>query len=113
MLSEKQIFRLVMLYCRPIVLISAVATLAAICTLFMVGEKALLPAFYILTLLKVLGVAVSVVFLKIMARDREYYFYVNIGQHPKKLLRMALFYDAVIYFTVCLFIFVLRYVFNF
>lgn len=113
MLSEKQIYRLVMLCCRPIVLISGVGTLAAASSLFLVGGKSLLPTFYIVTLLKVIVVAASVVLLKIMAREREYYFYINIGQHPSKLLKMAFCFDAFIYFTVCLFIFVLRYVFNF
>lgn len=113
MLSEKQIYRLVMLYCRPIVFISGLATLAGASTLLLVGNKSLLPAFYIVTLLKVLVVAVSVMLLKIMAREREYYFYINIGMHPRKLLKTALSFDAVIYFTICLFILVLRYVFNF
>lgn len=113
MLSEKQIYRLVMLYCRPIVFISGLSTLAGASTLLMVGSKTFLSALYIVTLLKVLCDAVSVVLLKLMAREREYYFYINIGQHPRKLLKMALCSDAVIYFTVCLFISVLRYVFNF
>ena len=113
MLSEKQIYRLVMLYCRPIVFISGLSTLAGAGTLLMVGSKTFLSALYIVTLLKVLCDAVSVVLLKLMAREREYYFYINIGQHPRKLLKMALCFDAFIYFTVCLFIFVIRYVFNF
>lgn len=113
MLSEKQIYRLVMLYCRPIVFISGLSTLAGASTLLMVGSKAFLSALYIVTLLKVLCDAVSVVLLKLMAREREYYFYVNIGQHPRKLLKMALCFNAVIYFTACLFISVIRYVFNF
>lgn len=113
MLSEKQIYRLVMLYCRPIVFISGLSTLAGASTLLMVGSKTFLSALYIVTLLKVLVVAVSVVLLKLMAREREYYFYINIGHHPRKLLKMALCSDAVIYFTVCLFISVIRYVFNF
>lgn len=111
MLSEKQTFRLMLMSCGPYLLISGAGLLAASGVLAFVGRELMTEAFVMVTLLK-MGLAVmSVALLRMLSRGREDYFYINLGQHPTKLLKMAVSLDAAVYISLCMVIMLLRYVF--
>ncbi len=113
MLQKKEILRLMMMYCGPVPVISGFGTLSAGGVLLMVGNKALIPSLYIVTLLKILMLGVLLLCFKIMSSGNLDYFYINVGWHPRKLLRLAVCIDSVTYTLVCILILLFRYVFNF
>ena len=91
---------------------SALGTISAAGTLVFVSKESLAATLYILSMLKVAVMAISVFLFFNMRQEREDYFYINIGQHPRKLLGMALCTDAATYITICTLIMIARYVFN-
>lgn len=110
--TEKQTYRLVAMYCRPLLAISAAGTLSVAGTLVMVGSSALASTFCITSMLKAALTAISVLLLRSMRQKSEDYFYINLGQHPKKLLGLALCADAAAYIIACSLILFVRYVSN-
>lgn len=111
MLSEKQTFRLMLMYCGPYLLISGAGTLAAAGVLAFVGKELMTEAFVMITFLKIGLAPMSVALLRMLSRGREDYFYINLGQHPTKLLKMAVCLDAAVYISLCMLIMLLRHVF--
>lgn len=111
MLSEKQIFRLVFMYCGPYLLISGAGTLAAAGVLPFVGRELMIEAFVMVTLLKMGLAAMAVALLKMLSSGRGDFFYINLGQHPSKLLKMAVCMDSAIYISLCILIMLMRNVF--
>ncbi len=111
MLSEKQTFHLMLMSCGPYLLISGAGTLAAAGVLAFVGKELMTEAFVMITFLKMGLAAMSVALLRMLSRGREDYFYINLGQHPTKLLKMAVCLDAAIYIFLCMLIMILRHVF--
>lgn len=111
MLPEKQIFRLMLMHCAPFLLISGAGTLAAAGVLAFVGRELITEVFVINSILKMGLVAAAVVLLKLLSREGGEYFYINLGQHPNKLLKMGICLDLAIYFSLSILIIILRNVF--
>ena len=110
--TEKQTYRLVAMYCRPLLVISIAGTLAVTGTLVLVGSNSLVAALSILSMLKAALTAISVLLLFSMRQKREDYFYINIGLHPRKLLGMALCADAATYIIACSLVLFVRHALN-
>lgn len=102
-----------MMYCGSVLVVSGFGTLSAMGVLLMVGNKALIPSLYVATLLKMLMLGVLLLCFKIMSSGKQDYFYINVGWHPRKLLRLAICIDSVTYILFCILVLLLRYVFNF
>ena len=97
--------------CSPYLFISGAGTLAAAGVLVFVGKEFMTEAFVMITFLKIGLAAMSVALLKMLSRGREDYFYINLGQHPNKLLKMGIYLDLAIYISLCILIILLRNVF--
>lgn len=111
MLSEKQIFRLMLMHCAPYLLVSGAGTLVSAGVLALVGRELLTEMLVLNFILKLGLVAVAVVLLRVLSSGREEYFYINLGQHPNRLLKMGICLDLGIYISLCILIILLRNVF--
>ena len=112
MLTEKQLFRLIRIYCSPVLALAGIGTASAAVALALTSNEATASTFCILCILKVATTAIAVLLFKSMRKPEEDFFYINIGQHPNKLLKTALCADAAIYIIICFLILLLRYVIN-
>lgn len=112
MLTEKQIFRLIRTYCSPVLVLAGTGTASAAGALALTSYGSIAATFCILCILKAATTAIAVLLFKSMRKPEEDYFYINIGQHPVKLLKTALCADAAIYILACSLIILLRYVIN-
>ena len=112
MLDFRQKIFLMLMYMRPVLIISGLGTLSASGTLIMVGVDTMKDVALSLVILKLLILAISVLLFTLMSSKDRKFFYINVGVSTRKLTRMAVILDLAVFFVLLTLIFVLRYAFN-
>ena len=99
--TKIKILRLMLLYCSPVLVFSGLATLAISALLLLVGKEILVDFFFMITILRYAIVAAVTLLFRLTSSRAQECFYINLGQHPSRLLKLALGLDSVIYITLC------------
>lgn len=100
--------RLMALYARPVLIISGTGSTLALLLMMSVSISSLTDTMMTATILKILITAISALLFRMLAsKDREY-FYINVGVHPKLLLKWAISLDAAAYIVLSILIIVIR-----
>ena len=107
--TKIKILHLMLLYCSPVLVFSGLVTLAISALLLLVGKEILVDLFFMVTILRYAIVAAVTLLFRLTSSKAQECFYINLGQHPSKLLKLALGLDSVIYITLCLTIIFIRY----
>ena len=107
--TKIKILRLMLLYCSPVLIFSGLVTIAISALLLLVGKEILVDLFFMVTILRYAIVAAVTLLFRLTSSKSQECFYINLGQHPSKLLKLALGLDSVIYITLCLTIIFIRY----
>lgn len=112
MLNTRQKFSLVLMYMRPVLIVSGLGTLSAISALSVMSVSAMKGNALPMTILKIIILAIStLLFTQMSSKDRKY-FYINIGISTKKLMRRAIVLDMLAYFVLLTLTMVIRYALN-
>ncbi len=106
--TKIKILRLMLLYCSPVLVFSGLATLAISALLLLVGKEILVDFFFMITILRYAIVAAVTLLFRLTSSRAQECFYINLGQHPSRLLKLALGLDSVIYITLCMTIIFIR-----
>ncbi len=109
MLTTRQIFSLMFMYTRPVLIVSGLGTLSALGALTMMSVEAMKNNILPLTILKIIILAISVLLFTMMSSKDRKFFYINIGISTKKLMRLAIVLDMLAYFVLITLIIVIRY----
>lgn len=109
MLTIRQIFSLMLMYMRPVLIVSGLGTLSALGALTMMSVEAMKNNILPLTILKIIILAISVLLFTMMSSKDRKFFYINIGISTKKLMRLAIVLDMLAYFVLITLIIVIRY----
>lgn len=108
MLTTRQKFSLMLMYMRPVLIISGLGTLSAISALSVMSVSAMKDNALPLTILKIIILAISTLLFTLMSSKDRKYFYINIGISTKKLMRLAIVLDMLAYFVMITLIIVIR-----
>lgn len=112
MLNTRQKFSLMLMYMRPVLIVSGLGTLSAISALSVMSVQAMKDNVLPMTILKIIILAIStLLFTQMSSKDRKY-FYINIGISTKKLMRRAIVLDMLAYFVLLTLTMVIRYALN-
>lgn len=95
-------------YTRPSMIISGVGSLAAFLLLSSVSIGSLSDTVMTATILKLLITAISFILLRMLASKDRDYFYINVGIHPRILMRWSISLDVAVYFAGCILITLIR-----
>ena len=106
--TKIKILRLMLIYCSPVLVFSGLATLAISALLLLVGKEILVDFFFMITILRYAIVAAVTLLFRLTSSRAQECFYINLGQHPSRLLKLALGLDSVIYITLCMTIIFIR-----
>ena len=106
--TKIKILRLMLLYCSPVLVFSGLATLAISALLLLVDKEILVDFFFMITILRYAIVAAVTLLFRLTSSRAQECFYINLGQHPSRLLKLALGLDSVIYITLCMTIIFIR-----
>lgn len=109
MLTTRQIFSLMLMYMRPVLIVSGLGTLSALGALIMMSVEVMKNNILPLTILKTIILAISALLFTIMSSKDRKFFYINIGVSTKKLMRLAIVMDMLAYFVLITLIIVIRY----
>ena len=112
MLTIRQIFSLMLMYMRPVLIVSGLGTLSAISALTMMSVEAMKDNVLPMTILKIIILAISTLLFTLMSSKDRKYFYINIGISTKKLMRGAIVLDMLAYFVLLTLTMVIRYAVN-
>ena len=108
MLSSRQKFKLMLTYTRPALIVSGLGSIAAFMLWLNVSVESLFDAVTLATVLKILIIAiVNILFRMLVSKDSDY-FYINIGIHPRILLRWSILLDTTVYIAGAALIILLR-----
>lgn len=95
-------------YTRPALIVSGLGSLAAFMLWIGVSIESLFDAVTLATVLKILIIAIiNILFRMLASKDREY-FYINIGIHPRVLLKWSILFDATTYIAGATLIIIIR-----
>lgn len=108
MLTTRQKFSLMLMYMRPVLIISGLGTLSAISALSVMSVSAMKDNALPLTILKIIILAISTLLFTLMSSKDRKFFYINIGISTKKLMRRAIVLDMLAYFVMITLIIVIR-----
>lgn len=108
MLTTRQKFSLMLMYMRPVLIISGLGTLSAISALSMMSVESMKDNALPMTLLKIIILAISTLLFTMMSSKDRKFFYINIGISTKKLMRLAIVLDMLAYFVMITLIIVIR-----
>lgn len=106
--DRSQILKLMTIYARPFLIISGLGSLSAMLTLSITGKESMTGSFFALTFLKLVIAAIALILFKLLTSKDQEFFYINIGLHPRLLLRCAVVIDLSLYFFICILIMVFR-----
>ena len=110
MLTNLHKLKLMVIYTRPILIISGIGSLAIFALLANVSLNSLIVTTITATMFKMVITALAAILFRMMvSKDRDY-FYINIGLHPSRLLKWSICSDYAIYLTVCTLIIIIRHV---
>ena len=109
MLTDKQKFTLMRMYMRPVLVLSGMGSVSAFAFAAIVDIEALLSAAMIVTFLKLLVLAFSIMLFLLMRNGSSKFFYINLGLSEKKLMGWAVAFDLTVYSVVMVSILILRY----
>ena len=108
MMTDRQKLKLMATYARPFLIISGLGSISAMLTLAMVGKGSMTGSFFAMTFLKLVISAIALILFKLLTSKDQEFFYINIGLHPRLLVRWAVAIDLKLYFSICIFIIVFR-----
>ncbi len=112
MLTTRQKFSLMLMYMRPVLIVSGLGTLSAISALSVMSVQAMKDNVLPMTILKIIILAISTLLFTLMSSKDRKYFYINIGISTKKLMRRAIVLDMLAYFVLLTLTMVIRYALN-
>ena len=112
MLNTRQKFSLMLMYMRPVLIVSGLGTLSAISALSVMSVSAMKGNALPMTILKIIILAISTLLFTLMSSKDRKYFYINIGISTKKLMRRAIVLDMLAYFVLLTLTMVIRYALN-
>ena len=108
MLDSRQKLSLMVMYMRPVLIASGLATLSAISTLMLVSPQAVSDTALMLSPLKIIILAIcTLLFTMLSSKDRKF-FYINVGISTRKLMRWAICLDLAVYFILLVLIIIIR-----
>lgn len=108
MADSRQKFSLMLMYMRPVLIISGLGSLSAISTLMMVNAEAVGDTAVMVTMLKILVLAIStLLFTMLSSKDRKY-FYINVGTSTRSLMRRAICLDMAVFIILLTIIILVR-----
>lgn len=112
MLTIRQKFTLMLMYMRPVLIVSGLGTLSALSALSMMSVNAMKDNALPLTILKIVILAISTLLFTMMSSKDRKFFYINIGISTKKLMRGAIVLNMLAYFVLLTLTMVIRYAVN-
>ncbi len=95
-------------YTRPSLIVSGAGTIIAFLFMASVSIGSLSDFVMLATVLKLLIIAISFLLLRILASKDRDYFYINVGIHPRILMRWSISLDVAVYFAGCILITLIR-----
>lgn len=99
-------------YTGPYLMISGAGTFAVLLLTAVTAKENLIATVSIASVLKILICAITVLLFRMIGAKHLEWFYINIGLHPRKLLKWAISADAAVYITACTMIIILKNVLN-
>ena len=108
MLTTRQKFSLMLTYTRPSLTVSGMGSIVAFLFMAKVGIGSLSDFIMLATILKILIISISFLLLRMLASKDRDYFYINIGIHPRILMRWSITLDASVYLAGCILITIIR-----
>ncbi len=95
-------------YTRPSLTVSGIGSIVAFMFMAKVSIGSLSDFIMLATVLKLLIIAISFLLLRILASKDRDYFYINVGIHPRILMRWSISLDVAVYFAGCILITLIR-----
>ena len=112
MLTDKQKFELMRMYMRPVLVFSGIGSVSALGVMLVVGMESLVTTAGIVSFIKLLVLAFSILLYMILRDESGKFFYINLGLSEKKLMGWTVSFDLAVYFSVMILILILRYAIN-
>lgn len=112
MLDFRQKFSLMLMYMRPVLIVSGLGTLSSSTLLMMVRPETMDDLAASITILKILILAISTLLFTLMSSKDRKFFYINAGISTKALMRRGILLDMLVYFLLLTLIMTIRHAIN-
>ena len=108
MADSRQKFSLMLMYMRPVLIISGLGSLSAVTTLMMVSAEAVGNTAVMVTMLKILVLAISTLLFKMLSSKDRKFFYINVGISTRSLMCRAICLDMAVFIILLTIIILVR-----
>ena len=108
MADSRQKFSLMLMYMRPVLIISGLGSLSAATTLMMVSAEAVGDTAVMVTMLKILVLAISTLLFKMLSSKDRKFFYINVGISTRSLMYRAICLDMAVFIILLTIIILVR-----